>query len=218
MILFARIAPQFLPLCQEPVELALSLRTQDGAIPTFLIGPSDEAGRRAAMLRGVDLYWGNTADADALARFYQALLVRDAAKYAKLIPVEWFCSRQDPDGSWQVPWYSGPYYGTRLCLDLLREAAPDNPACHRAEQFLSSIAREAGSLDLAVAEAHLDALLERQMPDGTWEPAPWIQMQMGRPTGRIIRTITWESRTITTAYCLRAISTRHLEELSGGSG
>jgi len=203
--LFARIAPQHLALCEEPIQTALALRQPDGSIPSFLIADGDDPGRRSAMLRGVQLYWGNTPDADVLARFYSALLLLDRSLHAPLAPLAWLASQQQPDGSWLVPWYVGPWYGTRLCTELFLAVDPAHPAAVAALQFLRSVGPGATALDIAFSEGPKDALAGLQEADGSWPPSPWIQMPMGRPTGRVIRTLRWQSRTLTTAFCLRAL-------------
>ncbi len=206
--LFARIAPQHLELCQQPIRAALDLRQPDGTIPTFLISSRDDPGRRSAMLRGVQHYWGNTPDADALACFYRALLWLDREQYAPLAPLEWLASCQQPDGSWRVPWYAGPIYGTRLCHGLFEAIDPSHPAAVAALKFLGRVAPDATPMDIAISEAPKDGLAALQEADGSWPPSPWIQMPMGRPSGRVTRTLTWQSRTVTTAFCLRSLMAR----------
>lgn len=203
--LFARTAPQHLALCRRPIEIALAQRAADGSIPTFLISDDDQPARLQAMRRGVTLYWGNTADADVLARFYRSLLRLDAAAYAPLAPLEWLAGLQQPDGDWVIPWYAGRHYGTHLCAELFDAIAPDAPAARAARAFLSRPDAAASALDIAVSSGDRQALFELQAEDGSWPASPWIQMPIGRPGGRIVRTLRWQSRSITTAYCLRAI-------------
>lgn len=204
--LFARVAPQHLPLCAGPIALALSHRATDGTIPTFLIGPDDPPERHAAMQRGVAVFWGNTADADVLARFYSALLLLDAEAHGPQAPLTWLAAQQEADGAWLIPWYTGKHYGTRLCADLFAALAPDTQASHAAQAFLSVPAPGANAIDIAVSNTPAEALLGLQSDDGSWPAAPWLQMPMGRPSGRIVRTLTWQSSTLTTAYCLRALT------------
>lgn len=206
--LFARVAPQHLALCEQPIRVALEQRAPDGTIPTFLLSPLDDPVRGCAMQRGVQHYWGNTPDADALACFYRALLWLDRERYAPLAPLEWLAARQEPDGSWLVPWYAGTTYGTRLCASLFQEIDPQHPAAMAAMASLARVAPDAAPMDIAVSEAPKDALVELQQADGSWPPSPWIQMPMGRATGRVTRTLRWQSRTVTTAFCLRALIAR----------
>jgi squalene-hopene/tetraprenyl-beta-curcumene cyclase len=215
--LFARAAPQHLPLCEGPIRLALSQRAADGSIRTFLIGDGDPAVRRQAMLRGVELYWGHTADADAMARFHLGLLRLDPARYAPAAPLDWLAAQQDADGAWRVPWYEGAHYGTQLCAALFERLAPDHPAAVKAAHFLTgppqppatattnAMTLALSGIGAAARAARASTLAALQEPDGSWAPSPWIRMPMGRPGGAVTRVLTWQSRTITTALCLRAL-------------
>ncbi|MFZ2988897.1 MAG: hypothetical protein WA086_12970 [Ideonella sp.] len=207
--LFARIAPRYLPLTTGPIALALAQRGADGTIPTFLISPEDPPEQRATMQRGVALYWGNTADADVLARFYRALLRLDPVAHGPLAPLDWLAGQQAADGSWLIPWYTGQHYGTRLCADLFEALAPNAPAAVAARAFLSRPLPGSGALDLAMTAptpALSEALIQLQRDDGSWPAEPWLQMPMGRPSGQVVRTLTWQSQTLSTAYCLRALA------------
>ena len=51
----------------------------------------------------------------------------------------------------------------------------------------------------------LDVLLEQQAPDGSWPATPWIKMDVGRAQGRVLRTLTYQSTTVTTAFALRSL-------------
>jgi hypothetical protein len=206
LALFARVAPGHLPLCDGPVALALSQRAADGAIRTFLVADDDPPAPRDAMRRGNDLYWGNTADADALARFHLGLLAcgrRDVP-----VPLAWLAAQQASDGAWRVPWYAGPYAGTSLVLRLFESVAPEHPAARAARDFMARIPNEATPLALAqcrAGPAAREALLALQEPDGSWPPTPWIRMPIGRPSGRIVRELSWQSRAVSTAACMAAL-------------
>jgi hypothetical protein len=62
------------------------------------------------------------------------------------------------------------------------------------------------------ARAHPNALtravgflLDYQGRDGHWNPSPWIKMEVGRARGRILHTHTYQSATLSTAFCLRSL-------------
>jgi squalene cyclase len=101
-------------------------------------------------------------------------------------------------------------------------------AVNKARAFLSRTQRDDGGwgapgpvpLDTAIStwslqsgadvpharvEAGCDWLLQIQNPDGSWFSSPWIQMPIGRATGTVWRLATYESITMTTAFCLRSL-------------
>lgn len=206
LALFARACPDHLPLCDRAVALALAQRDADGAIRTFLVGDADPQERRAAMERGNSLYWGNTADADAMARFHLGLLAAGRAEVP--VPLDWFARQQAADGHWPVPWYAG-HAGTELVLALFDAVAPAHPAAQAARQALRHWPEDPTPLALARCldrPAALDRLCALQQPDGSWEPTAWIRMPIGRPSGQVLRVLTWRSRAVTTAACLASLA------------
>lgn len=221
--LFARSAPQHLALCASPIELALSQRRVDGAIDTWLVAPSDPPQAQAVMRRAVELCWGNTVDIDVLARFYRALLRLEpalagtVATGARLVE-----AAQRDDGAWQGTWYAGPFQATSLCVDLLVAAGSAPAAVARACGFARRALAEPGlspvNAALCLWTLHLGGegssghepavrrLAEGQSDDGSWPEEPWIEMAMGRARGRVTKILTWGSRSVASATCLRALA------------
>jgi squalene-hopene/tetraprenyl-beta-curcumene cyclase len=222
--LFARASRDHLPLCEEPIALALSQRKEDGAIDTWLVAPSDAPNKQMTMKRAIAMCWGNTVDADVLARFYRALALLDGARYegeitAGAMLIE---SLQGDDGAWLVPWYAGPYYGTTLCLEMLWECGKGEAAVEKATGFLQNAAENvplspmsaaltlwglhAAGEEISGFQRAINLIGSTQREDGSWPAEPWIQMAMGRAAGRVARILTWGSTTITTALCLRTLA------------
>jgi len=228
--LFSRCAPQYIELCLEPIHLAL-LQAGKGLPETWILSPSDPPRLRSAMQRGINCYWRGGVDIDACAHFFLALTVFNARRFAEPITagVRHISAAQHGDGHWEAKWYWGPYYVGALCMELLRRTAPDAPAIERATNFLLRTQREDGGwgvnesapLDTAhalwslgrrdieryrsVIARGLSLLLNHQAPDGSWNPAPWIKMQIGRTASGSTRTATYYSTTLTSAFCLRAL-------------
>jgi squalene cyclase len=136
---------------------------------------------------------------------------------------------QRPDGMWDATWYVGTAYGTSLCLQLLRAVDSGRDAVTRACAALRATQRGDGAWGAgapeametafslwalgttaddghaAVRERGAAALVALQAPDGSWPLAPWIRMPIGRATGQVTRVATYQSVTITTAFCLRSL-------------
>lgn len=117
VLLFARIAPQHLPLCDEPLALALGQCDASGAAPIWLIHPDDPARERERMRRSVSLHWGDTVDVDVMARFAAALCA--AGRTADAAPtLDFLRRRQQADGLWPATWYWSPLVSADLALYL----------------------------------------------------------------------------------------------------
>ena len=71
--LFARVAPEHLPLTARPIDLALASRGPAGGCRTWLIDPDDPPAARERMQHAVARHWGDTVDVDVNARFADAL-------------------------------------------------------------------------------------------------------------------------------------------------
>lgn len=229
--LFVRIAPEYMELCREPVGLVLNGADTDGAFETWIVSPEDAPSDCARMQWAIQNCWGTGADPDVLAHFYYALWLWDPDYYADAIRrgASKLIAMQQPNGSWRATWYVGPAYGTGLAVRLLREIGMGNDARARACRFLLDTQREDGAWGdessaplqtaLSMAALHLAesgsdsiemrrgaaALRERQLADGSWFASPWIQMEIGRATGKILHLATYQSTTLTTAFCLRAL-------------
>jgi hypothetical protein len=229
--LFARAAPSYTPLCQEPIELVLAAARADGAVETWIISPRDDPARRWAMQRGIECYWGASLDVEVCAHFYLALLASDRQRYGPvaLTGARYILTRQEADGAWPATWYWGRLYSTGLCLRLLRELGVGAEAISRAAGYLRGSQRPDGGwgagrsvpLDTALAvsalagadsvdeaaviEPAVRRLVDFQARDGHWDASPWIKMDVGRADGRITHTLTYQSVTLTTAFCLRAL-------------
>jgi len=228
--LFARARPQHVSLCAEPVRWVLENFAADGSVSTWIIAPTCSPSDRSTMERGVRRYWGATTDVEVCARFFLALESLRPRSHDDLLRkgAQLVLSRQEPDGHWNATWYWGPFYGTSLCIRLLRALDVDGAGVHRGLDFLRRSQREDGGwgfwqsvpLDTALAlwtlarhasgdEDRLrraaELLLEHQNPDGSWVPTPWIKMDVGRAFGRVWRTLTHGSAAVTTAFGLRAL-------------
>jgi len=229
--LFVRIAPEYVELCREPVELVLANASADGSFETWIVAPTDTPSDRARMRWAIQNCWGTGADLDVLAHLYYALWLWEPARYGEAIRrgASKLIEMQQPNGAWRATWYTGPAYGTGLSVRLLREIGMGDDARVRAYRFLLDTQREDGSwgehssmpLQTALSLAAMSdagpgpssiemrlgttAIRGMQLADGSWGASPWIQMEIGRAVGKIVRVATYQSATLTTAFCLRAL-------------
>ncbi len=235
LLLFARAAPEYLYLCQEPVDLFIRNVMPDGSLETWMTVPDDNPVQRELMLHGIKRYWGSDIDTGVCAHFYRALLNYDYKLFTRTISkgTEFIISKQQPGGNWESTWYWGHAYATGLCLRLLWETSSGEAAISRAMEYFQMSQWEDGGwgiletvpLDTALAtwilcltgvgqylpaiERGTRYLLERQAQDGHWEPSPWIKMDVGRANGHITHTLTYSSITMATAFCFRALLIAH---------
>jgi squalene-hopene/tetraprenyl-beta-curcumene cyclase len=229
--LFLRIAPEYVPLCDEPVEHALARAGEDGSLETWIVAATDSPQQRERMQWAIRNCWGTGTDPDVLAHFYHALFRRAHERDRASIErgVSKLIAMQQPDGTWRSTWYVGPAFGTGLALRLLRETGKGEEVCARARTFLLDAQRADGAWGdhtptaletalsmIALAETGSNgdsrrltlggsALQTMQLEDGSWPASPWIRMEIGRATGKIVRVLTYQSITITTAYCLKGL-------------
>lgn len=228
--LFARAAPDLLPLCEEPIAMALTAMDADGGIETWLVAERDPDVE--AMRGGIAEHWGRGADLDVCARFFHALALADRARFGDAVArgAHFVRERQRADGGWSATWYWGEAQACDLAMRFLRGADDDSGARARASRFLLDAQREDGGwgvwesvpLDTALALGTLadtgvdvspdaiargvESLLSFQTLGGFWKGTPWIKMDIGRATGTIARTATYKSAAVTTAFCLRALA------------
>jgi len=229
--LFLRIAPEYVPLCDDPVEHALAGGGEDGSLETWIVAATDSPHQRERMQWAIRNCWGTGTDPDVLAHFHHALFRRAREHDQPTIErgVAKLIAMQEPDGTWRSTWYVGPAFGTGLALRLLRETGKGEEVRARARSFLLEAQRADGAwgdhaptpLETALSMIALDeagingdsrrlalggaALQAMQLEDGSWPASPWIRMEIGRATGKILRVLTYQSITITTAYCLKGL-------------
>jgi hypothetical protein len=229
--LFARVAPEHLPLCERPIELALAGRRADGGLSTWLIAPEDPLRSQSRMRRAISRHWGDTTDAEICARFYAALQLADARKYADTIAtgIRWLLTQQNADGSWPCSWYWSPAYAIELCWPLLRAFGDDHAELGLAVRCVLQQRRSDGGwgiwqsapLDTGVALGVLcqpevnvphdviansvAVMCDLQTLEGYWKATPWIRMDIGRAQRDVLRSASYGNETLSTAVCLRAL-------------
>lgn len=221
LALFARVAPEHLPLCEGPARLALRSAGADGSCPTWLIDPLDPLPARLAMRAGVRWLWGRTRDVDVNARFAQALAAAGRGAEAEA-PARHVRAQQRPDGLWPRTWYACPLYTASMALPVpgvdaaaARKAIaaaqrPDGawPSEDRPDGDVQSTAHGTWLLaphDPVAARRGAAWLCAMQDDPGAWRATPWLRMEVGRARGRVRRIARWGSTTLNTAWAARAL-------------
>jgi squalene-hopene/tetraprenyl-beta-curcumene cyclase len=215
--------------CEEPLAALLAdASSGDGVFETWII-PRTRNAEQQLQLGWAQMAWGTGADSEVMANLLYALHCYDAARFGLRIRAgaSYLLSRQDAEGWWRSTWYHGPYYGTWACLRILDLFETAAPAAARARAFLRAAQQADGGWG---RPGHSDPLntalallaLDRAAPDAAcrkrgfeflsacyepgcaWPPPDFIRMDLGRPTGRPWNTLTYGSRTITTAFVTKA--------------
>lgn len=228
--LFALAAPRHLHLTEGPIVLALEGAGRDGGRETWLTSPEDGEAANRRMRNGVAGHFGRGSDVEVVARFYHALHLADPVRYRRIAErgARYVAGRQRRDGAFDAGWYFGDICGTLLCVQLLVALGCENEAQSRALSFLTGAARADGGfglwestpLETAAAiqalallnDNHTETmaraiarLLDFQAADGRFNASPWIRMDIGRPEGRVTKSLTHQSAAVSTAFCLRAL-------------
>ena len=213
--------------CEEAARLALDATQPQRGFPTWILDPRGRSPADRRMRSYVDVIGGIGVHPDVVANLLQGLLHYDPVRYRSALQgaVPYLESVQDERGAWHGHWYAGPYYGTFRVLSVLAVLTPGSTAVRRARDFLvgdqqvdggwGAPATEPLSTALAVlalaasgsrssdeaVERGLAYLIATQHDDGGWPACPWISFQT------MDGVETYGSRTITTAFSLKALVT-----------
>ncbi len=224
---------QLAAACDEPVRLAINAADPSGAVPTWIFGPREHCPEDRPAIAYIEAIGrpGSGVQPEVVANLCFGLAIHDRMRYAA--PLERACSYlesvQAVEGYWASGWYAGDYYGTYRAVRVLDLNRPESPALQRARNCLQ--ARQAADggwgrgesdpLNTAFAVLALTcrsmgdcrdavgrgraSLLRTQETDGGWPAVVWGAF--GTPYGFQ----TYGSRTITTAFALKALlaASRH---------
>jgi squalene-hopene/tetraprenyl-beta-curcumene cyclase len=219
--------------CDEGIRLVLDGAGPDGSFNTWILdprgrSPADQAIRAyvGVVDRIVTGGWG--VHPEVVANLLYGLLLYDPVRYRDPLrrASAYLLAMQQESGAWPSKWYAGPYYGTFCAVAVLGVLTPNSPALSRARAFLLSKQHADGSwgeeggdplstglallalcrgcfsrvpgTDTAV-ERGADYLARTQEADGGWPAVTWLSfLSLDGP-------IASGSRTITTAFCLKAL-------------
>jgi hypothetical protein len=212
--------PALASSCEEPIRMVLDGAHADGGFSTWII---DRRGRSAAddaVRAYLPIMGGWGVHAEVVFNLLYGLLLYDRERYAEPLAraTTFLRTSQDSEGWWPSRWYAGRFYGTFKATMVAAELCPADAALDRTRSLLARARLGDGGwgegqsdplstafalLSLArlgaVPEEAADYLQWTQGSDGGWAACPWISF----PT--LDGTVTYGSRTMTTAFCLKAL-------------
>jgi squalene-hopene/tetraprenyl-beta-curcumene cyclase len=214
----------------------------DGSLETWILPSQPRLRRQQRQAQFVELAWGSGPDPEVMANLLHALHIYDPARFAPTLEhgLDFIETVQGADGSWSSTWYHGPFYGVFVATRALAAARPSSGSLPRAIAFLresqlpdggwgvdggsDALSTSLALLVLALTPRKLTqaadggrATRARQWLEGAhraegWTGCPFIQMDMGRASGGPVNKVFYSSRTITTAFVLRAALAWDLRE------
>jgi squalene-hopene/tetraprenyl-beta-curcumene cyclase len=201
--------PQTRDLCDAALVLLLDHNSHpDGSLDTWIGDPAEGDSLRAKSY--LEKIWGPEPDSEVMANVLYAMHLYDPRRFADPIHrgSKFLERAQDAAGFWDSTWYAGKYYGTWVCVRLLREVLPDSPALARARDYVIETQRpdcgwgegESNPLQTALATltlaclareprheeiiaAGLRNLLETQSSSGAWRATEFITLDRARTRG-----------------------------------
>jgi squalene-hopene/tetraprenyl-beta-curcumene cyclase len=223
--------------CEEPLKILLQDNYhEDGSFETWIVPKENRTLQQKLQAEWVQKAWGEGSDPDVVSNVGWALYLCYPEKQKNLIQriCKYISSKQDSDGKWTSTWYHGPFYGTHVCVRLLKAITPDSDCLLKSLNFLLTNQNEDGGwgfeekqsdplstslalLTLAdIAEVISDErinqssqnaivyLQKAQLEDKTWESCLFIRMDVGRATGEVWKTLIFARKTITAMYVMKA--------------
>jgi Squalene-hopene cyclase C-terminal domain len=210
--------------CDEPIRLALDAQETNGGIPTWVLDPRAKSESEMHMSDYLKVVNGWGSHIDVVANLALGLILYDSARYHRPLyrVASYLENQQDGRGAWQSRWYEDSYYGTYRATAALGRLKPRSLVLDRAQEFLLKSQHSSGGwgnenqcpLSTAFAilalttfskerlqraiDGGIRYLITTQDKDGGWPASPFISFETSDGS------ITYESRTLTTAFCVKA--------------
>ena len=126
--------------CTEPLAVLLSdnYHEEDGSFSTWIVPKQTRTEQQEIQADWVRKAWGEGADPDVVANLAYALHLCYPERHRRVVQraTRYIASAQDANGKWTSTWYHGPFYGTHVCVRLLRAVMPSSEALPRSLDFL----------------------------------------------------------------------------------
>ena len=212
--------------CDKVISIALNERMlSNGGIETWIIPKENQTKVQKKQEYFNAVKWGKGPDVEVVANFIYALTIFDKERYADIIEkaMSFILGQQNEKGYWESRWYYGNYYGTYVCLRLLKEFENNFSEQRKKslDYLIHSQNKDGGfsinegdiSDPLSTAFAILGLKLcdiknknivdmgikymrNKQNNDGSWKAVDFIRPKVHEP---------YKSNTLTTAYVLKAL-------------
>lgn len=220
--------------CKDAVESSLKLSlNHEGLIRTWILDWNKKDRENIVYRYNVRKRWGDSLDCEVVANLLYSLYLFDYEYYKELISgnIKYIARSVNSEGYWDSTWYWGKFYGTYVCIRILSLISPGDIVLKKATNFLyenrnldygfgipgsnpldSSFSllslfclQKIMQVDESLIEKGIEYLLETHDSTGSWSSTPYIKMCINPNTKGEKRYLSYESRTITTAYCLQAL-------------
>lgn len=212
--------------CDNPISISLNERMlNNGGIETWIIPRENQSKTQKRQEHFNATKWGKGPNIEVVANFAYSLAILDKEKYAHVIKktISYVIEQQDDKGYWKSRWYYGNYYGTYVCLRLLKQFEELNPEeIQKALDYIAESQNNDGGFsieqnkvsdplstalailglklffdkDCEVIEIAVRYLTSSQSEDGSWKAVNFIKPKVHEP---------YKSKTLTTAYVLKAL-------------
>ncbi len=110
-------------LCKKAIDISLKERyLANGGIETWIIPQKKQTEKQKKQEFFNTTKWGKGPDVEVVANFIYALSLLNDNNYSILIQntLRYIVEQQDSKGFWQSRWYYGNFYGTYVCLRVLK--------------------------------------------------------------------------------------------------
>ena len=197
----------------------------NGGIETWIIPKLNQTSIQKKQEHFNSTKWGKGPDVEVVANFIYALVILNKTQYDSVIKksIQYILKQQNDKGYWNSRWYYGNYYGTYVCLRLLKEFEKDfSEEIKNATNYLINTQNKDGGFSIAanvlsdplstsfsilglklffdknskVINKAVKYLNDVQNVNGSWAAVNFIKPKVCEP---------YKSETLTTAYVLKAI-------------
>jgi len=212
--------------CSKTISIALKeCVTKNGGIETWIIPKENQTNVQKRQEHFNTTKWGKGPDVEVVANFIYSLMIVNKKGYEKVIKnaISYILKQQNDKGYWESRWYYGKWYGTYVCLRLLKEyeniykkeikKALEYITKKQNIDFGYSVSKKDESDPLSTAFVVLSLklyaennmlmidnaimyLISNQNQDGSWRAVDFIRPKASDP---------YRSKTLTTGYVLKAI-------------